>query len=47
MAESAPSAAREPFYKQADVLVNVDLRNVREVVQQMVVQFKLATRERR
>jgi shikimate kinase len=40
-------AAREPFYKQADVLVNVDLRNVREVVQQMVVQFKLATRERR
>jgi shikimate kinase len=37
-------AAREPFYKQADVLVNVDLRNVREVVQQMVVQFKLATR---
>jgi shikimate kinase len=40
-------ATREPFYKQADVLVNVDLRNVREVVQQMVVQFKLATRERR
>jgi shikimate kinase len=40
-------AVREPFYKQADVLVNVDLRNVREVVQQMVVQFKLATREGR
>jgi shikimate kinase len=40
-------AAREPFYKQADVLVNVDLRSVREVVQQMVVQFRLATRERR
>jgi len=38
-------AAREPFYKQADVLVNTDLRNVREVVQQLVVQFKLAARE--
>ena len=36
---------REPFYKQADVLVNTDVRNVREVVQQLVVQFKLATRE--
>ncbi len=38
-------AAREPFYKQADVLVNTDVRNVREVVQQLVVQYKLATRE--
>ncbi|MEI7807701.1 MAG: shikimate kinase [Verrucomicrobiota bacterium] len=37
--------AREPYYKQADVLVNTDVRNVREVVQQLVVQFKLATRE--
>ena len=37
-------AAREPFYKQADVLVNTDVRNVREVVQQLVVQYKLATR---
>jgi len=38
-------AARKPFYQQADVLVNTDLRNVREVVQQLVVQFKLAARE--
>ena len=38
-------ATRKPFYQQADVLVNTDLRNVREVVQQLVVQFKLAARE--
>ena len=37
-------AAREPFYKQADVLVNTDLRSPREVAQQIVLQFKLATR---
>jgi len=40
-------AARDPFYKQADVLVNTDVRNVREVVQQLMVQYKLATREHR
>ncbi len=37
-------AAREPFYKQADVLVNTDIRSLREVAQQVVLQFKLATR---
>ena len=40
-------AAREPFYKQADVLINTDLRSVREAAQQVVLQFKLATRHRR
>lgn len=35
-------AAREPFYRQADVLINTDLRSVREVAQQIVHQFKLA-----
>ena len=39
--------AREPFYKQADVLVNTAVRKVREVVQQLAVQFKLSTRENR
>jgi shikimate kinase len=34
-------AAREPFYKQADVLLNTDLRSVREVAQQVVHQFRL------
>lgn len=34
-------AAREPFYKQADVLVNTDIRSVREVAQQVVHQFRL------
>ena len=34
-------AAREPFYKQADVLVNTDIRALREVVQQVVHQFRL------
>ena len=36
--------AREPFYKRADVLINTDLRSAREVAQQIVLQFKLATR---
>ena len=40
-------AARWPFYKQADVLINTDLRSVREAAHQIVLQFKLATRERR
>jgi hypothetical protein len=35
-------AVREPFYKQADVLLNTDLRSVREVVQQVLHQFNLA-----
>jgi shikimate kinase len=40
-------AAREPFYKQADVLLNTELRSVREVAQQIVHQFRLATSGRR
>ena len=34
-------AVREPFYKQADVLLNTDLRSLREVAQQVVHQFRL------
>ena len=40
-------AAREPFYKQADVLVNTDIRAVREVAQQVVHQFRLEAADRR
>jgi len=40
-------AVREPFYKQADVLINTDLRSVREAAQQITLQFKLATRQKR
>ena len=39
-------AVREPFYRQADILLNTDLRTVREVTQQIVHQFRLATRAR-
>jgi shikimate kinase len=35
---------RAPFYQQADVLINTDQRSAREVAQQIVLQFKLATR---
>ncbi|MGA2241181.1 MAG: shikimate kinase [Verrucomicrobiota bacterium] len=34
-------AAREPFYRQADVLLNTERRSVREVAQQVVHQFRL------
>jgi shikimate kinase len=34
-------AAREPFYKQADVLLNTEVRSLREVAQQVVYQFRL------
>ncbi len=40
-------AAREQFYKQADVLLNSDLRSAREVAQQVMVQFRLATNSRK
>jgi shikimate kinase len=40
-------AAREPFYKQADVLLNTDLRSLREVAQQVVHQFRLEAAGRR
>lgn len=35
-------AAREPFYRQADVLVNTERRSAREVAQQVIHQFHLA-----
>jgi shikimate kinase len=36
--------ARAPFYRQADVLINTDLRSAREVAQQILLQFRLAGR---
>ncbi len=38
---------RAPFYRQADVLINTDLRSAREVAQQVILQFRLATRPSR
>jgi shikimate kinase len=38
--------AREPFYRQADVLLNTDSRPVREVAQQVIHQFQLAASKR-
>ena len=35
-------AAREPFYRQADVIVNTDLRSVKIVAQQVIHQFEFA-----
>jgi shikimate kinase len=35
-------AVREPFYRQADVLVNTEQRNVREVAVQVIHQFHMA-----
>lgn len=35
-------AQRTPFYKQADVLVNTELRNLREVADHVLHQFKVA-----
>lgn len=40
-------AVREPFYKQADVLLNTDVRSVHEVVQQVLHQFNLAKSQSR
>lgn len=34
-------AARGPFYKQADILLNTESRSLREVAQQVVHQFRL------
>jgi shikimate kinase len=34
-------AQREPFYRQADVLLNTELRSLREVVQQVIHQFRM------
>lgn len=38
--------AREPFYKQADILLNTELRSLREVAQQVVHQFRLQASHR-
>lgn len=35
-------AEREPFYRQADVLINTDSRPIREVAQQVILQFQIA-----
>ncbi|HEY9510626.1 MAG TPA: shikimate kinase [Verrucomicrobiae bacterium] len=40
-------AAREPFYRQADVLLNTELRSVKEVAQQIVHQFQIAQAQSR
>jgi shikimate kinase len=40
-------AAREPFYKQADVLINSEYRSIREVAQQVILQFRMATGARK
>jgi shikimate kinase len=39
-------AARERFYRQADVLVNTEMRSVREVAQHVIHQFHMAQSER-
>ena len=39
-------AAREPFYRQADVLVNTEVRSLKEVAQHVMHEFQLATRRR-
>ena len=36
---------RGPFYKQADVLVNTEMRSLREVTQQIIHQFRIASAE--
>lgn len=37
-------ATREPVYRQADVLINTEVRSVREVALQIVHEFRFATR---
>jgi shikimate kinase len=38
---------REPYYKQADVLLNTELRSLKEVAAQVIHQFHLARSQRR
>jgi shikimate kinase len=38
-------AIREPFYRQADVLINTELRSVKEVAQHVLHQFHLVRHE--
>jgi len=35
-------AAREPAYRQADVLINTEMRSIKEVAQQVIYQFRMA-----
>jgi shikimate kinase len=35
-------AKREPFYRQADVLVNTEMRSIKEVAQHVLHQFQIA-----
>jgi shikimate kinase len=37
---------REPFYKQADILLNSEFRSIREVAQQVILQFRMAVSQR-
>ena len=39
-------AEREPFYRQADLLVNTEMRPVKDIAQLVVQHFRLAQRER-
>jgi shikimate kinase len=39
-------AARAPFYKQADILLNTESRSLREVAQQVIHQFRLQSQDR-
>ena len=38
-------AAREPAYRQADVLINTEMRSIKEVAQQVIHQFRDARAE--
>src|SRR5580700_9483556 len=40
-------AVREPFYKQADVLMNTEIRTVREMAHQVAHQFRMAAAEKK
>jgi shikimate kinase len=39
-------AMREPFYKQADILLNTELRSLREVAQQVIHQYRIQSQPR-
>jgi shikimate kinase len=39
-------AQREPFYRKADVLVNTEVRSLKEVAQHVMHEFQLASRQR-
>jgi shikimate kinase len=35
-------AEREPYYRRADVMVNTEMRSLREVAAQVIHQFRMA-----